>query len=341
MTKAPFHSQEPVLQTGPPRLSEIPTPPGTTSHQPKSSQTLQQFMESLGFKSKLRSSRSVSKQGMIDALDKGGRGQPKNLSFFISRAIFLHNGIEEAYFRDYFEFNRDWDFFRLDAELHTLFPCLFAYLDSCSKMLNQGYDSSQDARYKYLPPYLLCIRSQKKITIASSISFPTGEIVFEKVKAGKRPSWDESDVIFGKSFVSPAIIVEQWAQSASKGKRKAAEPSSEPKSKVTIDSDLDVASNFASRIASSGSDNEYEFSRIESDVMESEPEPPTIDLTEIDDYPNLNAGSDIHMASSPEPPAATAPSTPAMLPLRPPLSGSFAVGESLNNPWKPNHTFNF
>lgn len=38
-------------------------------------------------------------------------------------------------FHNYFEFNRDWDFVRMDAELRTLFTRLFLHLDSwCSKV---------------------------------------------------------------------------------------------------------------------------------------------------------------------------------------------------------------
>ena len=53
-------------------------------------------------------------------------------------------------------------------------------------------------RYKYLPPYLLCLRSQKEVVVAGGIEFPDGETLFHKIKAGKRPSRDESELIFGK-----------------------------------------------------------------------------------------------------------------------------------------------
>ncbi|KAF9229012.1 hypothetical protein BS17DRAFT_763637 [Gyrodon lividus] len=142
-------------------------------------------------------------------------------------------------FCNYFEFNQDWDFFRLDAKLRTLFPHLFAYLNDCSKVLNQ----------EYLPFYLLYIRSQKEIAVFSGVNFPTGKNTFEKVKAGKRPSRDKSN------------IVQQWAQPSSKGKRKVAGPYLESDSDVVINSDLDVASSFAFRIAGSESDDGYGISQ--------------------------------------------------------------------------------
>lgn len=65
------------------------------------------------------------------------------------------------------------------------------------KVINTAYSDSQDPHYKYLPPYLLCIRSYKEITIVGGVDFPIGEIIYEKVKAGKRPSRDEAELIFG------------------------------------------------------------------------------------------------------------------------------------------------
>ena len=79
------------------------------------------------------------------------------------------------------------------------FPLLAAFLLWLLifyKIINRNYDSSQDSCYKYLPPYLLCIRSHKKIAVVSGVDFPTGETVFEKVKAGKRPARDEAELIF-------------------------------------------------------------------------------------------------------------------------------------------------
>ncbi|KAF9246833.1 hypothetical protein BU15DRAFT_69695 [Melanogaster broomeanus] len=263
-------------------------------------------------------------------------------------------------FRNYFEFNRDWDFFRLDTELRTLFPRLFAYLDGRPKLLNRSYDSSQDSRYKYLPPYLLCIRSHKEIAVASGVDFPTGEVIFEKVKAGKRPSRDESDIIFVTRDNIPLKVVEQWTQSASKGKRRAVRSSSM--------SDSDVASSFtSSRLA--GSDSELDAPQqppimrlkrrcvatppgIASEISATTGVPATIasgwgqdmiDLTTTnDDHCDTDHDSDIHMASVSGAPTVTAtPPAPTLSLAQPPVSGSFTVDESLTNPWKSDRTFTF
>ena len=190
--------------------------------------------------------------------------------------------LAQSDFRNYFEFDRDWDFFRLDAELRTLFPRLFSYFDRCPKVcahllafflllliyykvINKDYESSQDSRFKYLPPYLLCLRSHKEIAVVSGINFPTGEVVFEKVKAGKRPARDEAELIFGMVLhplassvliytmvcilvtrdVIPHRVVEEWTRSTSKGKGR--------RNAVDSSSDSDIA-DFASRRA--GSDSE-------------------------------------------------------------------------------------
>ena len=116
-------------------------------------------------------------------------------------------------FHNYFEFDRDWDFLCW-MQNSTLFPRLFSYFDRCpkvcahllafflllliyDKVINKDYESSQDSHFKYLPPYLLCLRSHKEIAVVSGINFPTGEATFEKVKAGKRPARDEAELIFG------------------------------------------------------------------------------------------------------------------------------------------------
>ncbi|KAI6138896.1 hypothetical protein BKA82DRAFT_26532 [Pisolithus tinctorius] len=100
---------------------------------------------------------------------------------------------------------------KLDEELHSLFPQLFAYLDSQPKAINHRYDSSkQDPCYKYLPPYHLCVKSHSEVAIASGADFPTGEIIYEKVKAGKRPSHDDSEILFITHNRIPNLVLEQW-----------------------------------------------------------------------------------------------------------------------------------
>lgn len=67
-------------------------------------------------------------------------------------------------------------------------------------MFNVSYNTSGmvGRQYKYLPPYLLCLRSHKEVVVAGGVEFPDGEVLFQKLKAGKRPSRDESEIIFGK-----------------------------------------------------------------------------------------------------------------------------------------------
>ncbi|KAI5986563.1 hypothetical protein EDC04DRAFT_2615038 [Pisolithus marmoratus] len=95
-------------------------------------------------------------------------------------------GLAHANFHDYFQFNHDWDFPQLDGVLCSLFPTPFEYLDTQEKATNYSYSSSkQDACYKNLPPYHLCVKSCREVAIASGVDFPTGEVIYTKVKAGK------------------------------------------------------------------------------------------------------------------------------------------------------------
>ena len=48
-------------------------------------------------------------------------------------------GLARSGFCDYFEFNRDWDFARMDVEFHTLFTRLFLHLDQCPKVCLSRY----------------------------------------------------------------------------------------------------------------------------------------------------------------------------------------------------------
>ncbi|KAI6041798.1 hypothetical protein EDC04DRAFT_2601430 [Pisolithus marmoratus] len=134
-------------------------------------------------------------------------------------------GLAHTNFRNYFQFNHDWDFPQLDGVLRSLFPTLFEYLDTQEKATNYSYSSSkQDACYKYLPPYHLCVKSCRDVAIASGVDFLTGEVIYTKVKAGKRPSHDDSEIFFVTHDKIPYSVLEQWKScTATKGagKRKA------------------------------------------------------------------------------------------------------------------------
>ncbi|KIO03456.1 hypothetical protein M404DRAFT_620851 [Pisolithus tinctorius Marx 270] len=254
-------------------------------------------------------------------------------------------GLARANFHKYFHFHCDWDFPQLDEELHSLFPQLFAYLDSQPKAINHRYDSSkQDPCYKYLPPYHLCVKSRSEVAIASGADFPTGEIIYKKVKAGKRPSHDDSEILFITHNRIPNSVLEQWKYPMIKatGKRKAA-----------YLSDSDTNQKFASRLA--GSDDEFDApvspskhrpKRLQvmrftdsSDDMLTTPAmtPIMIDLS----GPDTEMGESAGTSAPAELPPPTAPSTPVMSPARALQNNSFVIDDTITDPWKVNRTFHF
>ncbi|KAI6139228.1 hypothetical protein BKA82DRAFT_4342646 [Pisolithus tinctorius] len=218
-------------------------------------------------------------------------------------------GLARANFREYFHFHRDWDFPQLDEELHSLFPQLFAYLDSQPK-------------------------SRSEVAIASGADFPTGEIIYEKVKAGKRPSHDDSEILFITHNRIPNSVLEQWKYPMIKatGKRKAA-----------YLSDSDTNQKFASRLA--GSDDEFDAPVSPSKhrpkrlrVMRfTAMTPITIDLS----GPDTEMGESAGTSAPAELPPPTAPSTPVMSPARALQNNSFVIDDTITDPWKVNRTFHF
>ncbi|KIM68538.1 hypothetical protein SCLCIDRAFT_7201 [Scleroderma citrinum Foug A] len=277
-----------------------------------------------GLKGKGRSTRSTSGQ------------TPGNMDTGLTNAeISRLEAINLAHsdFHNYFEFDRD--FSKVDSKLCSLFTGLFSYFNNdCPKIINPTYCSFQDPCYQYFPLYLLCIQSQKEIAVVGGVDYLTGEIVFEKVRAGKRPSQDKAELIFNKI---PHKVMEKWTHTASKGKGKRVE--------LPSDSDID---DFESRKANSDSDAEFQTfisenhpkqlhtaTKTSSVSITSEPAASSamIDLTED----HSSSGADVFMALSPESNMpVTTPSTPTStqaIPL-PLVSGSFTIDKSLSNPWK-------
>ncbi|KAF9230566.1 chitin synthase-domain-containing protein [Melanogaster broomeanus] len=81
------------------------------------------------------------------------------------------------------------------------------------------------------------MRSRKEISIVYGTTFPTGEVVFEKIKAGKRPSHDECELILATRDEIPRKVLEEWKHktpsrtsihaSSGKGKRRRVSDSEE------------------------------------------------------------------------------------------------------------------
>ncbi|KAI5986468.1 hypothetical protein EDD15DRAFT_2200068 [Pisolithus albus] len=171
-----------------------------------------------GLKGKSRLSsykHTLKKEG--DSLEKGHHGCPKTLDSHIAWIIFLPYGVDMP------GLNEDLDlsdptlanFFPVihqsialmsaqlsrleaaDSMLHGEFSQLFEVLDTHPKVANPNYNTSGmvGRQYKYLPAYLLCLCSHKEIIVAGGTEFPDGEVLFQKVKAGKQPSRDKSEII--------------------------------------------------------------------------------------------------------------------------------------------------
>lgn len=254
-------------------------------------------------------------------------------------------GLAHANFRDYFQFNRDWSFSQVDSYLHSLFPTLFAYLDSQPRTINPGYSSLQASCYRYLPPYHLCVKSRKEVAIASGADFPDGELIYAKVRARKRPSHEDSELFLVTRHKIPYTVLEQWkpcpvTKLASKaaGKRKAI---------VLSDTESDDT-NFASRVADSDGelDAPLSFTQHPSKRLRVTETPPA--FTESSVRTSHDAGMEATMGTPQPPspdsplPAMTVPATPeAESAPRPPNSSSFTIDESIANPWKAHRTFKF
>ncbi|KAH7917649.1 hypothetical protein BV22DRAFT_1135234 [Leucogyrophana mollusca] len=284
--------------------------------------------------------------------EKGRRGRPKNMEFLVARIVFLPYGTTEpdnaddsdpraaleslfptirqsrnpnaaelsrletlslarTDFRHYFSINRDWDYFCLDAELHVLFPRLFEYLDGQPKVVNKAYNAIQGSGSQYLSPYLLCVKTWNEIAV-SGIDFPTGEDIYEKVKAGKRPSHDECELIFVTRNEIPRKVLESWRHGWADSDSELEETPSLHRLKCRClggEDTVPVAS-------TSGA---------------------TIDLTE-------DTASDIASTISRPPsadPVQPLPETPPASPPQIATPGSFIIDESISNPWKSGRTFQF
>ncbi|KIN94447.1 hypothetical protein M404DRAFT_1008348, partial [Pisolithus tinctorius Marx 270] len=231
-------------------------------------------------------------------------------------------GLAHANFWDYFQFNRDWSFSQVDSYLHSLFPTLFAYLDSQPRTINPGYSSLQASCYRYLPPYHLCVKSHKEVAIASGADFPDGKLIYAK----------DSELFLVTRHKIPYTVLEQWkpcpvTKLASKaaGKRKAI---------VLSDTESDDT-DFASRVADSDG---------ELDAPLSFTQHPSKRFVRTSHDAGMEATMGTPQPPSPDSPlpAMTVPATPeAESAPRPPNSSSFTIDESIANPWKAHHTFKF
>ncbi|KAI5982900.1 hypothetical protein EDC04DRAFT_2616343 [Pisolithus marmoratus] len=219
-------------------------------------------------------------------------------------------GLACANFHDYFQFNHDWDFPQLDGVLRSLFPTLFEYLDTQEKATNYSYSSSkQDACYKYLPPYHLCVKSCRDVAIASGVDFLTGEVIYTK--------WKSCTATKGA------------------GKRKAVYISDSDTDDSEFDAPVSAPRHPSKRL------------RI-TDGADAIPVTPPMSLSIIDLSGDTVMGATAGtppLAESPVTiPAPTAPLTPAPgSPVQPPgnSTGSFVIDGSIADPWRANRTFHF
>ncbi|KAI6151524.1 hypothetical protein BKA82DRAFT_4100226 [Pisolithus tinctorius] len=115
-------------------------------------------------------------------------------------------GLAHANFRDYFQFNRDWSFSQVDSYLHSLFPTLFAYLDSQPRATAVYRPPATDT----FPPYHLCVKSRKEVAIASGADFPDGELIYAKVRARSDPPMRDSELFLVTRHKIPYTVLEQW-----------------------------------------------------------------------------------------------------------------------------------
>ncbi|KAI6006915.1 hypothetical protein EDD15DRAFT_2357979 [Pisolithus albus] len=218
--------------------------------------------------------------------------------------------------------------------------------------------------------------SQRRVAIASGVDFPTGEIIYTKVKAGKQPSHDNSEIFLVTHERIPYSVLEQWKSCTTKGAGKR---------KAVYISDSDTDADFASQIANSDSEFDVPVSalrrhskrlRVTDDADDIPVVPPMEDdipLTPFmaddipvtpfmaDDIPvtlpmppsiiDLSGDTEIMATAAGNPPPAdspdtstalTAPSTPtpgSRVQPPPHSTGSFTVDDTIADPWKANRTF--
>jgi hypothetical protein len=93
--------------------------------------------------------------------------------------------------------DKTWSFALFNSELRKLFPQLFVYFDALPKAPNPDYEDHQDDIYRYLPPYYLCVKENRRVVIVPGIEFPDGSSVARNAKTNKRTSFQENTVILG------------------------------------------------------------------------------------------------------------------------------------------------
>ncbi|KAI6107386.1 hypothetical protein EDD16DRAFT_1712448 [Pisolithus croceorrhizus] len=271
-------------------------------------------------------------------------------------------GLAHSNFHLYFQFNWEWTWPQVDSMLHSEFLQLFEVLDTHPKVANPNYNTSGmvGRQYKYLPPYLLCLCSHKEIVVAGGAEFPDGEVLFQKVKAGKWPSRDESEIILVTHNEIPLKLITQWIKKQhlkGKGKHKAETDSSAEETESQLWPKSDNGDNTDEQILSPIS---YCLKRhpihVRSEALNTDSEqagplhagptlasmnagPETINLTdgEMDTTPVNDKVSPV----LPDVPPTTPPLTPIQTTNQPAPSSSFTIDTSLMNPWKGNHTFQF
>ncbi|KAI5996698.1 hypothetical protein EDD15DRAFT_2194890 [Pisolithus albus] len=250
-------------------------------------------------------------------------------------------GLARSNFPSYFQFNREWTWPQVDSMLHGEFSQLFEVLDThpkittASQVANPNYNTSGmvGRQYKYLPPYLLCLRSHKEIVVAGGAEFPDGEVLFQKVKAGKRPSRDKSEI----------ILVDQEAAPQRKGKHKAEAHSSAEETECQLWPKSDNGSDTDEQILSPISHclkKRHIHEALDTDSEQAGPStlastsagPETIDLTDgaMDTTPVNDKVSPV----LPDAPPTTPPLTPIQATSQPAPSSSFTIDTTLTNPWK-------
>ncbi|KAI5984835.1 hypothetical protein EDD15DRAFT_2374738 [Pisolithus albus] len=269
-------------------------------------------------------------------------------------------GLARSNFRSYFQFNWEWTWPQVDSMLHGEFSQLFEVLDTHPKVANPNYNTSGmvGRQYKYLPPYLLCLRSHKEIVVAGGAEFPDGEVLFQKVKAGKRPSRDESEIILVTRNEIPLKLIAQWIKKQhlkGKGKHKAEAHSSAeetesqlwPKSDNGSDTDEQILSPISHCLKKHRIHEALDTDSEQAGPLHAGPStlastsagPETIDLTDgaMDTTPVNDEVSPV----LPDAPPTTPPLTPIQATSQPAPSSSFTIDTTLTNPWKGNRTFLF
>ncbi|KAI5999427.1 hypothetical protein F5J12DRAFT_895258 [Pisolithus orientalis] len=262
-------------------------------------------------------------------------------------------GLAHSNFCSYFTFNQEWSWTQVDNMLCGEFPHLFEVLDTQPKVFNVSYNMSGmvGRQYKYLPPYLLHLHSHKEAVVTGGVEFPDGEVLFQKLKAGKQPSRDESEIIFVTHNEIPFKLIIQWVKKQhpkGKGKYKAETDLGAEDSKSQLWTKSDSGDNADDPILSPIShgikrhcidvhdlDSEKAGPSHASPSMSTTPD--TIDLT--DGPMDVTAPSD-ELPLLPAPPL-TLPLTPIQTHTQLAPSSSFMIDTSLKNPWKGIHTFQF